>query len=234
MFPPYFSDIFTIFSYVISLVLGNLWRFLGYRELSLAQLRSTSFICWLINAGLIYRLLGRQNVFGRGQLYPKSPRYIRVLNVISLSLFPPYMFFAFLYYTDMLAITTILITLLMSNSGHHIVASIIGSFSIMCRQTNCLWVIYAMAMNILRFGRLENRKKDPSHKKRFNIMGHFPSFILNLSNEFYDMMGFLWDRRWDVFEQAIPYTCVCAGFMAFILNNGGITLGKNCLTYCSV
>jgi hypothetical protein len=226
MFHLRFSNIPISFSYVVSLVLGKLWSFLGSRELSLAQLRSTSFICWLINAGLIYEVLGRQSLFGRGQNYSRPHRHVRILNMMLLSLFPPYVFFAFLYYTDMLAITTILITLLMSDSGHHIIASLIGSFSIMCRQTNCLWVIYIMVMTILGFGQSRSRKRNQSDEKGIDDMDHFPYSLLNLWKEVYDMTGFLWDHRWDLFERVMPYTCVCAGFVAFVLHNSGIALGK--------
>ena len=59
---------------------------------------------------------------------------------VNLSLCPVLYFFSFLYYTDQVSTAMVLLTLCLQLSGQLWLSAFSGLLSVLCRQTNIVWV----------------------------------------------------------------------------------------------
>jgi hypothetical protein len=117
-------------------------------------------------------------------------------------MFLPYVFFAFIYYTDMLSITMVLATLWMYELEYHVMATITGGCSILCRQTNIVWMGYGVFYESLP----KETKRRWVFEWGLSIFGHINRNIL---------------------KYILSYGGICLEFMGFVLKNGSFTLGKS-------
>ncbi|KAM6986518.1 dol-P-Glc:Glc(2)Man(9)GlcNAc(2)-PP-Dol alpha-1,2-glucosyltransferase [Aplochiton taeniatus] len=149
----------------------------------------------------------------------------RVLSALSLSTFPVLYFFNFLYYTDAGSTFFILFTYLMTLNGCHKASALLGSCSILFRQTNIIWVAFCagtvVAAKMDEVWRTEQTKKKDD-KSPFQIplslsgarrVGRFLLDFTSASNVK------------AVLCVAWPYALVAVGFVAFVILNGGIVVG---------
>jgi alpha-1,2-glucosyltransferase len=75
-------------------------------------------------------------------------RAVSVGEVVAIASLPPMYLFGHLYYTDVLAITTVLAMMLAALRQRHGVAAICGAFSVLVRQTNIVWVGMFFGMSV--------------------------------------------------------------------------------------
>ncbi|EFA11523.2 Putative Dol-P-Glc:Glc(2)Man(9)GlcNAc(2)-PP-Dol alpha-1,2-glucosyltransferase-like Protein [Tribolium castaneum] len=104
-------------------------------------LRLTSLVSSFANLILFYCLLNLNN---------EQPKWQNAISATSLSLLPPMYFFGHLYYTDTVSLTMVSVLFLLSQRKHHYFASIFGLFSVLCRQTNIIWVLMAFGCYVLK------------------------------------------------------------------------------------
>jgi alpha-1,2-glucosyltransferase len=100
----------------------------------------TSLLASMVNVFLIYNI--RAEILGTKQKLGKNSQFqiVHCIETLSIALLPPMYFFAHLYYTDVLAITTVLGMMLAALREQHQAAAIFGAASVGMRQTNIVWV----------------------------------------------------------------------------------------------
>lgn len=96
-----------------------------------------------------------------------APYYIQGLTALVTSLLPPLYFFTFVYYTDIPAIATVLILLLLSQKDSNVSIFVAGIFSLLMRQTNIIWIFMLAADFVFKqsFQLLKKSKSATSHTK---------------------------------------------------------------------
>ncbi|KAH8921205.1 glycosyltransferase family 59 protein [Atractiella rhizophila] len=87
-----------------------------------------------------------------------APRKMGYEEALTISTFPIAYFFAFLFYTDLLALVSVLATLVAARKQRWILVTVLGCCSIGVRQTNVIWVAFIGVWTILdRLGQGDNR-----------------------------------------------------------------------------
>ncbi|GAA5822563.1 hypothetical protein JCM5353_005482 [Sporobolomyces roseus] len=67
-----------------------------------------------------------------------------------IALMPTVSFFGYLYYTDLLSLFTLLLSYRFSLSRLYFLSSLLGGLSLICRQTNIIWIGFVLATSIIR------------------------------------------------------------------------------------
>lgn len=149
-------------------------------------------------------------------------------SLVSISLFsglyPPHFFFSFLYYTDVGSVFFILLTVLLSTPrassrnesfGRLCLASICGAVSILMRQTNAVWVMFAFGIACLQdleAGAWRVRLTSDG------LFGQLQAFASGLIVEAPTLLA----RRGLLLLPALAFACFVFGF-----NGGHITVGDH-------
>ena len=151
-----------------------------------------------------------------------------VLTALALATFPVLYFFTFLYYTDPAAIFFALLTYHLVLSAKHKSAAAVGIVSIICRQTNIMWVVFGAGLTIgqilVRWIQLDKKQGAGEEKrvsdwsvlsKTLSLMGrslrHNPKELANLAV--------------DVCKAVWCYAMVGMAFAIFIIVNKGLVVG---------
>lgn len=72
-----------------------------------------------------------------------------MLLALNLTLLPPLYFFNFLYYTETVSLTFVLLAFVLAKRNEHKVVSLCGLASVIVRQTNILWIMLIMVEYVL-------------------------------------------------------------------------------------
>ena len=104
------------------------------------MLRSVNLLIALTNLLLIHCLTGARH--GQKEGYSEL---LGLWSSLNISLLPPLFFSSLLYYTDPLSTCLVLLTYTLHISDRPLLASLAGAFSVLCRQTNIVWVFLAAA-----------------------------------------------------------------------------------------
>uniref|UniRef100_A0A8D8PXV8 Dol-P-Glc:Glc(2)Man(9)GlcNAc(2)-PP-Dol alpha-1,2-glucosyltransferase n=1 Tax=Cacopsylla melanoneura TaxID=428564 RepID=A0A8D8PXV8_9HEMI len=110
-------------------------------------LRSTNLICAIFNFYLIYEILKVKNISKEG--IDQKSLFKILLSALNISTFPVLYFFSFLYYTDVLSTSMILLMYALHLQSKHQLSAAMGFFSVVVRQTNIIWVFYIGAELVL-------------------------------------------------------------------------------------
>jgi alpha-1,2-glucosyltransferase len=176
-------------------------------------LRFTSLLFSFINIILFYCLFNTNN---------ENPRWQNVISAINLSILPPLYFFSHLYYTDVASLTMILLLFLLSQRGHHYLASIFGMFAVLFRQTNIIWVGMVFACYVLKELNTVYQKKPRKGSSR----GDSAKELIQLLKIF---QGDLWitlkRTTLQFWLNAASYTSLLLFFVLFVYLNGSIVVG---------
>lgn len=153
----------------------------------------------------------------------------RVVSALSLSTFPVLYFLNFLYYTDAGSTFFTLFTYLMTLYGCHKASALLAVCAVLFRQTNIIWVAFCagtvVSAKMDETWRTEQTKK--KDEKSPSSSSQIP-FSLGGARR---LIRFLWEFLTSpnhvkaVLAVAWPYAMVAAGFVAFVLLNGGIVMG---------
>ncbi|XP_023346640.1 putative Dol-P-Glc:Glc(2)Man(9)GlcNAc(2)-PP-Dol alpha-1,2-glucosyltransferase [Eurytemora carolleeae] len=108
---------------------------------STQNLRSLNVLFGLINLSLVYCITAQ--LHGEKQGYSSN---LAILNSLNLSLLPVLYMFNFLYYTDAVSTTMVLLTYSLHLAGTRNLSSLAGLCSVLCRQTNIVWVFLVAAL----------------------------------------------------------------------------------------
>ena len=101
-------------------------------------------------------------------------------SAIELSLFPLLFFFHFLYYTDTGSVFWVLLSYLASRKKLYQIAAITSFIAITFRQTNIVWMMLIMGLEIVDL--LKNKNSNPNFKE----------FILFVINDYVLLIKKLW------------------------------------------
>ncbi|KAF7845496.1 dol-P-Glc:Glc(2)Man(9)GlcNAc(2)-PP-Dol alpha-1,2-glucosyltransferase isoform X1 [Senna tora] len=108
---------------------------------STAILRSLNGVLAVICSIILYNIITH--------LKPKLDDRKAMLHAVVLSLYPLHWFFAFLYYTDVASVTTVLSMYLACLKKNYWLSGLIGAFSVVIRQTNIIWVLFVACTSII-------------------------------------------------------------------------------------
>ena len=132
-------------------------------------------------------------------------------NAALLSLYPVHFFFHFLYYTDAGATCLIVAMLLAARSYRtQVPAALLGAAAIMFRQSNVVWVAFAMGDAVLRkLVEVQPQTARAVRRPALTLAG------------FRDVLLAAGSRPVWLLAQTWPYVGVIAAFAAFVVRNGG-------------
>lgn len=152
---------------------------------------------------------------------------VALLEALTLSLLPPLYFFGHLYYTDIPALTFVLLTLTASLKGKHVCGAMFGIASVAMRQTNILWVALVLGVNSLNFliSRAHPFLKD---KARKNHQIYTWKDLMTVVNVYLTRPDLIWAHGKELIVEYYGYFSIIFGFMAFLWYNGSIVVGDKC------
>jgi len=104
------------------------------------SLRAVNLLLGLTNLVLLHTLTRARH--GAKDGYSEQ---LGLWSSLNLSLLPPLFFTNLLYYTDPLSTCLVLLTYTLHLSGKEYLAACAGFLSVICRQTNIVWVFFAAA-----------------------------------------------------------------------------------------
>ncbi|RLN44325.1 hypothetical protein BBJ29_009698 [Phytophthora kernoviae] len=192
---------------------------------SLPVLRSMNVLSTLGNAVLCVLL--------RRHVAPQDPH--AQLHALRVALFPPLLFFAFLFYTDAGATFFVLLMLLLAEQvdlrqypparGSFVLSAVSGAIAVLFRQTNIVWVVFVAGTVVVRCVELAHGKfiygssKEEASASGASIVTHsslriFLNFIVVVVSNLLSILQIVW-----------PFVVIVAAFVAFLLVNGGIVVG---------
>ncbi|KEI39856.1 glycosyltransferase family 59 protein [Mixia osmundae IAM 14324] len=163
----------------------------------------------------IMRLLRIRRTWDKSRAKQRTEEPTEPLEAITLALFPPLYFFAFLYYTDMLSTALMLGAYERSLSRQQALAALLGLASVSLRQTNIVWVAYIAGCALVHD--LERRDLE-SIPLESATLSRMPTILV-------DLVSTCLRRPATVAKLAGPFVPVFALFIAFVRYNGGIVLG---------
>ena len=187
------------------------------------MLRSVNLLIALTNLLLIHCLTGARH--GQKEGYSEL---LGLWSSFNISLLPPLFFPSLLYYTDPLSTCLVLLTYTLHLSDRPLLASLAGFFSILCRQTNIVWVFLAAAETAGRVVLEEVR----AHQLRTR---HPPTIPLTATGQLAELSHGLAQLVISpillarlvglIVFRCIGYIIVGLAFLAFVHFNQGIVVG---------
>ncbi|ETM44037.1 hypothetical protein L914_10686 [Phytophthora nicotianae] len=193
---------------------------------SVAVLRSVNLLFALGNVVLCVLL--------RRHVAPQDPNAL--LHALRIAVFPPLFFFAFLFYTDAGATFFVLLMALLAERvdllqypparGSFMLSSLSGAVAVLFRQTNIIWVVFVAGTVVVRCVELAHSKfiygslKEDTSASGTSSVTHsslrvFLSFISVVISNLPSILLIVW-----------PFVVIVAGFVGFLVANGGIVVGK--------
>lgn len=124
-------------------------------------LRAVNILAAITNLVLLHCLT--RAVHGAKEGYSER---LGLWSSLNLSLLPPLLFTSLLYYTDPLSTCLVLLTYTLHITGRSYLAAVAGLVSVLCRQTNIVWVFLAAAETaggclVSEVRALQSRTKSP-------------------------------------------------------------------------
>ena len=160
---------------------------------STVALRATVSAMFVASVAVIYMLLSQRAQQGPCAL---------LIEAMVIAAFPLHYFFSFLYYTDVLSTTLVLLSIGLAHQHRHpVLSATVGALAVCVRQTNVVWVAFAAALQLLP------------------LLPARPSL-------FRDPIRLLVNRPLTVLLRLLPHALVCLVFVFFVIANNGIVLGE--------
>lgn len=202
-------------------------------------LRLTCFICSIFNFTLFYKI--------RCVLSETPQKRVNTLEALTLSFLPPLYFFNHLYYTDVPALTTVLLMLYLSLKERHVLATFAAITSVAMRQTNIVWVGMVLGVCVLNYvvarahpfmsGKTKNRCG--IHNYTLNVSyscicrQNLTNFLLTqdlitVTDVYLHRPDLIWTHFKAILMLFYGYISVIIGFLVFVWYNGSIVVGDKC------
>ncbi|CAI5730465.1 unnamed protein product [Hyaloperonospora brassicae] len=142
-----------------------------------------------------------------------------LLHAVRVAAFPPLFFFSFLFYTDSGATFFVLLTawlaervdLAQNPSGggsFFVLSATSGAVAVLFRQTNIVWVGFVAGTVVVRYAELAHS----------TFIYGFPKIVMNFIRVVVSNLPSILLIVW-------PFVVIVAGFVVFLLMNGGIVVG---------
>ncbi|XP_057778912.1 dol-P-Glc:Glc(2)Man(9)GlcNAc(2)-PP-Dol alpha-1,2-glucosyltransferase isoform X2 [Salvia miltiorrhiza] len=110
---------------------------------STSILRLTNGVLAVVCSILVYEII----IHLRPSLDDKKATF----RAVVLSLYPLHWFFSFLYYTDVASLTAVLAMYLLVLKKKYIFSSLLGTVSVLIRQTNIIWLLFVACTGVIEF-----------------------------------------------------------------------------------
>lgn len=151
---------------------------------------------------------------------------VALLEALTLSLLPPLYFFGHLYYTDVPALTTALVTLLCSLKGQHALGALAGVISVVMRQTNIVWVGLIFGVNASNFiiARAHPFLKEKLRQKS-GLVRYSWHDLRTVIDVYLHRPDLIFTHAQEIIVLYYGYLSVLCGFVAFVWHNGSIVIG---------
>ena len=206
---------------------------------STKMLRSVNLGFSIINVILLYTITSHLHGLKVNDWYDyKLNQYIHlsqesysdtlgIWSSLNISLCPVLYFFSFLYYTDQVSTAMVFLTLCLQMSGQPWLSAFSGLLSVLCRQTNIVWVFLCGALSAGDILVTEVRCHQAATKKP-------PTISLTTSGQLRELVIGTWDisRTWKlvrvlglVILKCGGYLVVGAAFLVFVRLNDGVVVG---------
>ncbi|PWN31453.1 uncharacterized protein FA14DRAFT_151418 [Meira miltonrushii] len=144
---------------------------------------------------------------------PISPMEAITPNVHTISFLPPMWFFGLLYYTDVPSTLFVMAMLAASKRNENLLAALLGAISLTLRQTNIVWILFAMGTSAL--SNLSTIGLDTRPLSQTSVIEQLRSITSLPALTAIRILS----------QTAMPYIPVFGASAAFILYNGSIVLG---------
>lgn len=135
------------------------------------------------------------------------------IDVHTVALLPPMWFFGFLYYTDIPSTLFVIGMFAAANRQRHVLAALLGTMSLTLRQTNVVWMLFALGAALL--ARLDSVGLDSRPLVQSSISDQLRS-LASLR---------LYPTTKVTIQVALPYTPAFIASALFVMYNGSIVLG---------
>ncbi|KAF9510697.1 glycosyltransferase family 59 protein [Hydnum rufescens UP504] len=202
--------------YVLSVILKRLFIF----KCTTGILRLTNVLLLLTLPPILSHLLATMR-----RINPPRSLLEPTTESIVISAFPIAWFFSFLYYTELGSLVFVLACLWAAMKDRHWLAALLGLTSCSFRQTNIIWVLYALgASSLLTLHRKARINAQNADSHRVALLHDPPvcfASIYDLSKSITSVPHAIVP----IMPSFLPYTILAAAFSVFIVWNGGIVLG---------
>jgi alpha-1,2-glucosyltransferase len=166
---------------------------------------------------------------------PQQLHVASAMVALVVGLLPTQLFFAFLYYTDVPSLLFLLLTQLLLLRRSTYAAAAAATAAIGMRQTNAVWVTFLTGAAILRdvlqqqqqAAALGSKAKaeGAANSKRRQEQQQQQGGVLSMLAEFQSLLSSVWVARVELLQAYCLLLLLPVAFVAFVLWNGGITLG---------
>ena len=167
----------------------------------------------------------------RARLTPCPAALPRPMQTAACFLFPLHFFYQFLYYTDVPSLFFTLATVLAAQRRRYRLAGALGALAVSMRQTNAVWVAYALGCAVLDAclppdGKQQEDAPQPAAAAaRQRRCGGAVAAAMQPAAQLWQLLRRTWALKWRLAAQLWPLAAVVAAFAAFVVVNGGIVLG---------
>ncbi|KAF7279881.1 hypothetical protein GWI33_006642 [Rhynchophorus ferrugineus] len=188
-------------------------------------------IYWLRFISLLFSCLNIILLYAIFSLHLKK-EWQNILSAITVVLLPPLYFFSHIYYTDIVSLTSILLLIFLNELGFHYFAAIAGFFSILCRQTNVIFLAVYAGKYILNELYAIWVNKNFKYKKFGELPAkHFQTFFVGIIKNPIKLLKHMPLQFW---LNTLSYISVLLAFLIFVLLNGSIVVGDKSAHQVSV
>jgi alpha-1,2-glucosyltransferase len=158
---------------------------------------------------------------------------LHFLRMAVLFTFPLSFFFHFLYYTDTGSLFFILVALYLLESGWHRTSAIPAAIAIFFRQTNAVWVAFILVVHLVKLAYSMNNngraiKTSATTASKTETVDSY-SLATIVANVAYgvipDIIRYSLTNFLDLLLKFGLHILLLFGFVAFVIWNGGITVG---------
>ncbi|KAG7391229.1 glucosyltransferase [Phytophthora pseudosyringae] len=193
---------------------------------SVSVLRSVNVLFALGNVVLCVLL--------RRHVAPQDPNAL--LHALRIAVFPPLFFLAFLFYTDGGATFFVLLMALLAQKvdllrypparGSFMLSAMSGAVAVLFRQTNIIWVFFVAGTVVVRCVELAHSKFIyGSLKEETGISGTSSVTHSSSLRVFINFVSVVVSNLPSILLIVWPFVVIVAGFIGFLLTNGGIVVG---------
>lgn len=146
-----------------------------------------------------------------------------------VGLLPTQLFFAFLFYTDVASLLFLLLTELLLLRHATNAAAVAGLAAIGMRQTNAVWLAFltgaAMLQQLLKLAHSENTVPQQVNGPNGSAKQGQQHQLSGPVWELLQLLQMAWRQRWQLLARFGLLLLLPLAFCAFVVYNGGITLG---------
>ncbi|XP_022203020.2 putative Dol-P-Glc:Glc(2)Man(9)GlcNAc(2)-PP-Dol alpha-1,2-glucosyltransferase [Nilaparvata lugens] len=181
---------------------------------SVYGLRLTNLVACLINFYLFYKLIKSINHIESVKNSSKA-----LLCGLNMACFPVLYFLSFLYYTDVISVFLILLTMSLHYGKLYNTAAVTGFISVGTRQTNIVWIFLIAIDGLIQYLNpyIMKTKLTQKVQSSSNYVKIFLMSIPEIKDKWLVFLG--------IFEQLGGYLLVGISFCVFLFLNGGIVVG---------